>query len=75
MPIETYLRGRGANALADRLVQATQAAERSVGVANPAAKASVLAASKDLAALKLLAEAELAAALSVSIGFSDADGD
>ncbi len=35
----------------------------------------VLQAAKELSALKRLAEAEVAPALQVSIGFSDADGD
>jgi hypothetical protein len=74
-PIETYLRGRGLNPLADRLVQLAQRAGARLQVATPSAKAKVLDASRDLAALKRLAEAEVAPALEVSIGFSDADGD
>ena len=38
-------------------------------------KASIQQTAKDLAALKFLAESEVAPALQVSIGFSDADGD
>ena len=38
-------------------------------------KAAIQKTARDLAALKFLAESEVAPALQVSIGFSDADGD
>ena len=75
VPIETYLRGRGLNPLADRLVQATKRVDARLAAATPTAKAKVVDTARELAALKRLAEAELASALQVSIGFSDADGD
>lgn len=75
VPIETYLRGRGLNALADELVITVDKADAQVRAAKPASAPSVLAAGHELAALKRLAEAELAPALDVRIGFSDADGD
>jgi hypothetical protein len=74
--IESYLRGRGANAVADRLVKAVAQVDRDLQGLSPAAPvAHVLQAAKALAALKGLAETTLAPALEVSIGFSDADGD
>lgn len=75
VPFETYLRGRGLNPLADKLAQATAQATRALAQAGPADAASTLAASGAIAALKRLAEAELAPALDIHIGFSDNDGD
>jgi predicted lipoprotein len=75
VPIETYLRGRGHNALADRLVQTVKRVDARVKAATPSAPPKVLAAARELAGLKRLAEEELAPALEVRIGFSDADGD
>lgn len=75
VPLESYLRGRGLNPLADRLAQATAAGARAIEAARPADAASVLHAAQALAALKRLAEAEVAPALEVQIGFSDSDGD
>lgn len=75
VPIETYLRGRAANPLADRLVSAVEAANASVKAAEPASTLQVLAAAAALGELKRLAEAEIAPAMEVSIGFSNADGD
>lgn len=75
VPIETYLRGRGLNALADELVSTVGKADARVQAAQAASTPSVLAAARELSALKRLAEAELAPALDVRIGFSDADGD
>lgn len=72
LPLETYLRGKGLNPLADRLrAAALQATQGLGGDAAP----SLQAASRRLARLKHLAEAELAPALDVRVGFSDADGD
>lgn len=78
VPLETYLRGKGLNPLADKLRRATDTVDASMaqvqkgGVQN---KAAIQQTAKDLAALKFLAESEVAPALQVSIGFSDADGD
>ncbi|XDF33971.1 imelysin family protein [Paracidovorax avenae] len=80
VPLETYLRGRGLNPLADRLreaalrIDAAMAAAAGTDAAAPDGP-RVLQAAKELSALKRLAEAEVAPALQVSIGFSDADGD
>ncbi len=81
VPLETYLRGRGLNPLADQLLATTQRVDKALqaiaqsGASGKAGGERVLQASKELAALKRLAEAEIAPALQVSIGFSDADGD
>lgn len=75
VPIESYLRGRGLNPLADRWLKAVNEADAGMrAMAEPTAK-SVDAATKPLSRLKRLMEAEVAPALEVNIGFSDADGD
>lgn len=78
VPLEMVLRGRGLNPLADKLHQAAQKVEASMAKVQKAGikdKAAIQQTAKDLAALKFLAESEVAPALQVSIGFSDADGD
>jgi predicted lipoprotein len=74
-PIETYLRGLGRNEPADLLAQSAGKADKALQNLSPANKAGISAASRSLADLKKLTEAEIAPALEVSIGFSDADGD
>lgn len=73
--LETYLRGRGLNPLANKLATASGQVGRQVEGLAPADNNRTLAATRSLAALKRLAEAEMAPALEVNIGFSDADGD
>ncbi|UUZ64113.1 hypothetical protein LP417_02185 [Polaromonas sp. P1-6] len=77
--LETYLRGRGLNPLAGKLLAAVQQVQQALPVAatpaTPAGNAGLLTATKSLGKLKRLAEAEVAPALEVNIGFSDADGD
>ncbi|WP_311223582.1 MULTISPECIES: imelysin family protein [unclassified Acidovorax] len=78
VPLETYLRGRGLNPLADRLLKATQTVDTAFAALDQARGNNgpqVQQTARELAALKRLAEAEIAPALEVSIGFSDADGD
>lgn len=75
VPIETYLRGRGLNPLADRLRAAAAAAERALTAAADNKPASMLRAAQRLGQAKRLAEAEVAPALDVRVAFSDADGD
>ena len=76
--MDIFLRGKGLNPLADKLRQATDKVDASMaqvqktGVQN---KAAIQQTARDLAALKFLAESEVAPAMQVSIGFSDADGD
>lgn len=68
VPIEMLLRGRGMNPLADRLGStASQVTD--------ALHASPANAGRAVAALQQLAERDVAPALDVRIGFSDADGD
>ena len=74
VPLETYLRGRGLNPLAATLASAAAGIDREMGQIKPEA-ARVNAAARPLASLKRLAETQLAPALEVNIGFSDADGD
>lgn len=80
VPLESYLRGHGLNTVADALVRASarvEVAVQALGAAarRPPAASRVLAASAQLSVLKRVAEVDLAPALQVSIGFSDADGD
>lgn len=74
VPLETYLRGRGLNPLAATLAGAAADIAREMGrVTTDAAR--VTAAARPLGGLKRLAQTQLAPALEVNIGFSDADGD
>ncbi|WP_027016279.1 imelysin family protein [Comamonas composti] len=75
VPIEAYLRGRGLNPLADRWLKAVNEAEAAMAGLAVLGPAEVEAATKPLSRLKRLMEAEVAPALEVNIGFSDADGD
>ncbi|KQO22222.1 hypothetical protein ASF11_07530 [Acidovorax sp. Leaf76] len=78
VPLEMYLRGKGMNPLADKLRQATDKVDASMAQVQKSGlqnKAAIQQTAKDLTALKFLAESEVAPALQVSIGFSDADGD
>lgn len=70
VPLETLLRGKGLNPLADRL----HAAAQPIGGALARPGGLPLAAQR-LARLDALAADELAPALDVRVGFSDADGD
>jgi len=73
--IEHLLRGRGLNPLASRLVVAVGNADRAMRSAAPTKADALRRAVRQLTALKRLAEDEVAPALQVSVGFSDADGD
>jgi uncharacterized protein len=75
LPFETLLRGRGLNPLADRLVAATARADAAMQGLEPAATDRVRDAAAALGELSKLAQDELAPALGVRLGFSDADGD
>ena len=78
VPLETYLRGRGLNPLADQLVQATSTVDAAFAALEKGGQDNgpqVQQVARALAALKRLAEADIAPALQISIGFSDADGD
>lgn len=75
VPLESYLRGRGLNPLADKLAHSVEKTDRLMKNLSPGNSAGMQQASKSLAELKRLAEGEVATALNVNIGFSDADGD
>jgi predicted lipoprotein len=74
-PLETYLRGLGRNEPANQLAQAVNKTDKAMQSTSPANKAGMGSAGRSLADLKKLTEADIAPALEVSIGFSDADGD
>jgi predicted lipoprotein len=75
VPLDTYLRGRGHAALADRWRQRIDASDRTMHALVPGPRHRMLSAARDLAQTQRLAESELAPALRVSLGFSDSDGD
>ncbi|QAZ38101.1 hypothetical protein C1M51_00935 [Methylibium sp. Pch-M] len=75
VPLETWLRSKGRNPEADRLVAAARQVDARMQRLDVRRPATVLDAAKALAALKRVAEADVAPALEVSLGFSDADGD
>jgi hypothetical protein len=73
--LESALRERERSKTADTLAQAVRAADADMRDLAAKDTPRILAAAKTLAALKRLVENEVAPALGVSIGFSDADGD
>lgn len=75
IPVELYLRGRGQAALAQRWKDAIGQAGSAMHGLTPEKRGQLLPAAKSLAVVKRLAEEDIAPALNVSIGFSDADGD
>ncbi len=75
VPLEPYLRGKGLNPLADKLVTAVRRAGRAVDAAKSGSPASAQAAARRLADLKTFVEAEVAPALDIRLGFTEADGD
>jgi hypothetical protein len=75
VPFVTYLRGRGLNPQADALRRAIDTADAALRGLTPGSRPRVLGAARALQALSRLVESQVAPALQVSIGFSDADGD
>jgi predicted lipoprotein len=76
VPLALYLRGRGLMKTASAFEQAVARADaRMRGLQPKAGSRGLLAASAELGALKRLVESEVAPALNINIGFSDADGD
>lgn len=75
VPLETLLRGRGLNPLADRLHASAVAVDQALNEALPNTSSSLQAASQAIAQLRKLVEDEVAPAMDIRIGFSDADGD
>ena len=74
-PLETYMRGLGRDAPADQLARAMGKADKAMRNLNVNNRAAVTSASRAIADVKKVAEAEVAPAMEVSLGFSDADGD
>lgn len=73
--LSLYLKGRGLLDLSQRLDAAVDRADRDMARARVAQPASLQPALQSLGALRHLVETEVASALKVNIGFSDADGD
>lgn len=73
--METALRAKGQDALADSFAAAVQKADAAMRGLQAKDESRVLEAGQQLAALKRLVEDKIAPALGVAIGFSDADGD
>ena len=75
MSMETVLRERGQAKVADALARAIRQADANMEGLTIGDMDDILAAAEELAALKRLTLKQVAPALGVSIGFSDADGD
>jgi predicted lipoprotein len=73
--MESTLRSRGHNNLADVLARSTTNTGKAMQGLRIADQSRLLDAARELAALKRLVEDKVAPALGVTIGFSDADGD
>lgn len=73
--LQALLRAQGKTKVADALAQTVKQTDISMQNLTVADHAKVLAAANELAELKSLVESEVASALGVNIGFSDADGD
>jgi predicted lipoprotein len=71
----SMLRERGFAKLADSLAQAVERADADIKGLDPSDPEQVMAAARQLSALKGLVEGNVATALDLRIGFSDADGD
>ena len=75
VPLEPYLRGKGLNPLADKLVAAMRRSGLGLAAARNNDPARLRVAAQELGDLKTFVEGEVAPALDVRLGFSDADGD
>ena len=76
LPIEALLMGKGQIALAQRWAQALERADAAMAaLPAKAGEKELMALSKTLKGVTTLFQAEVAAALDVPLGFSDADGD
>lgn len=76
VPIEALLMGKGQIALAQRWAQALDRADAAIAALPPkAGEKELMALSKTLKGVTTLYQAEVATALDVPLGFSDADGD
>lgn len=75
VPLETVLRGKGLNPLADRLVDTAHALDAALGAAGDNQVSALEHAGRAAEAMRRLVESEVAQAFNISVGFSDADGD
>ncbi len=75
IPLETLLRSQGLNPLADKLHEAATEVDKALEAALENTPETLQAAGRSMATLHSLVADEVAAALDVRIGFSDADGD
>jgi predicted lipoprotein len=76
LPIEALLKGKGQLALAQRWAQAIDRVDSGMAALRPQpAERELLALSQNMKAVTVLYQNEVAAALDVPLGFSDADGD
>lgn len=76
VPIEALLMGKGQIALAQRWAQALDRADAAIAaLPTKAGEPELMALSKTLKGVTTLYQTEVAAALDVPLGFSDADGD
>ncbi|MGE0349007.1 imelysin family protein [Hydrogenophaga sp.] len=76
VPMEALLMGRGQLALAARWGRALDQVDAGVGRLTPdSSESELLAVTKSMKAVTVLFQNEVAAALDVPLGFSDADGD
>lgn len=76
VPIEALIMGKGHIALAQRWAQALDRADAAIAaLPAKAGETELMALSKTLKGVTTLFQAEVAAALDVPLGFSDADGD
>lgn len=73
--LEDYLRGLGHAVAADKLVRGIAEADEALQKLAPGDTAGIKAATRSLANLKKVVEADIAPAVDITIGFSDADGD
>jgi predicted lipoprotein len=73
--LASALRERDNGAVADRFVHAVGLADAGMISLSATDTSRIFAAAKELAALKRLVENEVAPALGINVGFSDADGD
>lgn len=72
---ETYLRGKGEAALADKLAATVKAADTALNDARDNAPAKLRLAARRLVEVTALMQGDVATALDIRIGFSDSDGD
>ena len=73
--LESYMRGLGRDEPANKLAQSVAKADKAMRTLSPTNKAGVATIARSIADVKKVAENDVAPAMEVTIGFSDADGD